>query len=97
MSGIYIPDIKAPKNCDNCIFQDWSNINQFYVCDAVQKRNPILFNGNTTRNVDAVRSGRADNCPLIPVPDHGKMIIRDGVVIEKDGSTDVRDYGKEII
>jgi len=32
----------------------------------------------------------------ITVPDYGKMIIRDGVVIERDGSTDVRDYGKEI-
>lgn len=35
------------------------------------------------------------DCPLVPVPAHGKMIIRDGEVIERDGSIDVRDYGKE--
>ena len=25
---------------------------------------------------------RIDNCPLIPVPDHGRLIIKDGEIIE---------------
>ena len=79
MSGIYIPNIKEPKDCDHCIYKDWSNFNQFYVCDAVQRGNPILFDGKETKSVAVMRNGRADNCPLVPVPDHGRLIDADAL------------------
>lgn len=82
MAGIYIPGMKMPSCCGDCPMCDLN----WELCRVTRKE---------IENVYA-DDGVAVFCPLVPVPDHGKMIIRDGVVIERDGSTDVRDYGNEI-
>lgn len=78
--GVYIKGMEMPTSCGFCMFENHTD-------DGYECR----INGCLTEY-----QKRPSDCPLVPVPAHGKMIIRDGAVIERDGSTDVRDYGKEI-
>ena len=77
--GVYIKGIEMPKNCDKCIYSAWSNFYQIYVCNAVRKNEPALFDGKQTKSTAVARSARADNCPLIPVPPHGRLIDADAL------------------
>ena len=63
MGGIYIPGMEMPKSCDVCRFA----IDGF--CYASGKV-----------NVSAVEDRQVTNyCPLIPVPEHGRLIDADAM------------------
>ena len=63
MSGIYIPGMEMPPSCYDCDFayqdQD-SEHNVYWTCAAVHKAACIYE--------------RRDDCPLVPVPEHGRLI-----------------------
>lgn len=80
--SVYIPGMKMPSNCEKCLYSSWSNFYQIYVCNAIRHYEPVLFDKKHVKSTATVRSGRADNCPLIPVPEHGDLIDRDK--LEKD-------------
>lgn len=79
MSDILIKGMDMPKNCEKCIYSAWSNFYQIYVCNAVRKNEPVLFDGKQTKSTAVARSARADNCPLVEVPAHGRLIDADAV------------------
>lgn len=81
--SVYIPGIEMPTNCDKCIYSAWSNFYQIYVCNAVRKSEPVLFDGKQTKSTAVARSARADNCPLVPVPPHGRLIDADALIQDK--------------
>lgn len=60
MSGIYIPGMEMPKVCHEC---------RLYEAD-------IYYCAIADRPLDVSNSeiGRCSFCPLIPVPDHGRLI-----------------------
>lgn len=65
MSGIYIPDMELPKSCSDCRFcaGKWC-----YVIPEYEWQ------------IDSCRPDRRpDWCPLIPVPDHGRLIDADAM------------------
>lgn len=80
--GIYI-NMEMPINCEKCIYSAWSNFYQIYVCNAVRKNEPVLFDGKQTESTAVVRSARADNCPLVPVPPHGRLIDADELLMHR--------------
>lgn len=85
MSGIYIPGMEMPTCCDRCIYSGWSNFYQIYICTARWRQSEneaLLFDKKRTNSVVTMRSGRADNCPLVPVPDHGRLVDKDTVCAE---------------
>lgn len=68
MSGIYIPGMKLPENCFLCPAHEWFDFggkNHGYQC-------PILRTTTCISNCEA-RTKRRDNCPMIPVPPHGRL------------------------
>ena len=77
--SVLIKGMEMPISCDKCIYSAWSNFYQIYVCNAVRKNEPVLFDGKQTKSTACVRSARADNCPLIPVPPHGRLIDADAL------------------
>lgn len=77
--GVYI-NMEMPTSCDKCLYSAWSNFYQIYVCNAIRKDEPVLFDGKQVKSTAVSRSGIADNCPLVPVPPHGRLI--DGDVAE---------------
>ena len=57
-----------PKNCFQCPAHEWFDFggeNHGYQC-------PILHTTKAVSNCEA-RTKRRDNCPLIPVPQHGRL------------------------
>ena len=99
MAGVYIPGMKMPSCCDRCIYSGWSNFYQVYICTArwqADEDEALLFDHKHTNSVATMRSGRADNCPLLPVPDHGDLIDRDKLMGEKLPNNRVY-YGDERI
>lgn len=80
MADIVIRGMEMPENCDKCIYSGWSNFYQIYVCNVVRKGNPLLFNGKQVKSTAIKRSGRAENCPLIALPEgHGRLVDADAL------------------
>ena len=73
MSGIYIKGMEMPKNCCQCPVN-------MELCKRGYKyllEHPELYDE------------RADDCPLIPVPDHGRLIDADALtetIIEQESN-----------
>ena len=64
MAGVYIKGMEMPMNCEECSIKSWDG--EDYVCP---------FSGVVTLSI-----GRQDSCPLIPVPDHGRLIDADKLI-----------------
>ena len=77
MSGVYIKGMEMPTSCHDCRFCGWSNFWQSYNCHMTKNHALLLFNGEKTNSDSKTRNGRADNCPITPVPDHGRLIDAD--------------------
>lgn len=64
MSGVYINGMEMPKNCADCPV----NMNICHRGYEYLLEHTELYDR------------RADNCPLIPVPDHGRLIDADALL-----------------
>lgn len=74
MSGIYIKGMKMPKSCDECKFFTWKRgIGNHCAINESITFHPTLDGLN-------VRYEKNGNCPLIAVPDHGRLIDADNAV-----------------
>lgn len=62
MAGIYIPVMEMPENCRECLFEDQYD---GYCCRINEKS----YNWGLTE--------RPSDCPLIPVPDHARLVEED--------------------
>lgn len=67
VSGIYIPGMEMPKNCYECPIR--RRMGLYIICSITKKEFSIA-------DVN-ILFYRLENCPLIPVPDHGDLIERD--------------------
>jgi len=65
MSGIYIPGMEMPTSCCACPFFK-SNMSKQLFCKA--------FGAFDRKDYDKLPLERMKNCPLIPVPEHGRLI-----------------------
>lgn len=72
MSGIYIPGIRKPLSCLRCPCSgtDEDGGKEFWICEITHR---VL---TTTELCD----NAPKDCPLVPVPDHGRLI--DGDIAE---------------
>lgn len=87
MSDVLIMGMKIPKSCYNCTYLHWSNFWQVYVCCAVLWEGAsVLINGNEVKSDIIIRSGRGDNCPLVEVPEHGRLIDADALLGQYNGN-----------
>ena len=68
MSGVYIKGMQMPKTCEECSLN--------YDCFACIVTG-IRFYGDSDFDPS---KGKLENCPLIPVPDHGRLIDADALI-----------------
>ena len=68
MSGIYIKGMEMPKSCASCYFK-YVAFEGLVKCDLA---------GHDFK--DYRETGYRDDCPLVPVPDHGDLIDRDALL-----------------
>lgn len=66
MSGIYISGMEMPTSCWLCHFQDCGNC--------------VLNNHKVVDNC-IMEDRRDEECPLIPVPEHGRLIDADAAKV----------------
>jgi len=82
MSGIYIPGMEMPKNCNECRFIEGDTMDG--LCHAANR----WLDDDEHWTWYAYPEGDIDtskpaNCPLVPVPDHGRLIDAD-MLMESD-------------
>ena len=70
MSGIYIKGMEMPYDCPVCPLSHWNAVGNFTGCE-IKKR---FFSP-----AEMLESGRPSFCPLVPVPDHGRLIDADAL------------------
>lgn len=69
--SILIKGMEMPTRCEDCFcFRHNAEYNYAYCIISSVK---VLGHGNA----------RLNNCPLVPVPPHGRLIIKDGEIIEQ--------------
>ena len=67
---ILIKGMEMPENCTLCPILTWYDGDGDYVCP---------FSG-----VSALNIGRQDDCPLVPVPPHGRLIDADALLASEN-------------
>ena len=65
MSGVYIKGMDVPPNCWWCPVKFWNDSE--YICPFSHK------------HINSGDADRHDDCPLLPVRDHGDLIDRDAM------------------
>lgn len=65
MSGVYIKGMDVPPNCWWCPVKFWNDSE--YICPFSHK------------HINSGDADRHDDCPLLPVHDHGDLIDRDAL------------------
>ena len=78
MSGVYIHGMDMPKNCDEC----WTKFHGFGWVEHDEEWGTFYCKAGK-----GFCSDPRTKCPLIPVPDHGRLI--DG---DKMAQKDISDY-----
>lgn len=73
MSGIYIPGMEMPTRCFACPLCDTD-------CCGISKGPYIEYR---EVDIEVANNGRPDWCPLVPVPDHGRLIDADAFIKQK--------------
>ena len=77
MSGIYIPDMEKPKCCFLCpLCYNTISIAKTGYCRLLFEENEAVEGGQVWRIISDVTE-LADFCPLVAVPDHGRLIDAD--------------------
>lgn len=79
MSGIYIKGMEMPKSCSDCFAEQ--RIGSDFGCGIIG-----FEDGNTT----CFTRERRKDCPLIPAPDHGRLVDADALrnkLYEEDAIT----------
>ncbi len=95
--SVLVKGMEMPKNCDECPYSSWSNFYQIYICNATRKHELVLFDRKQVKSTNTMRSGRADNCPLVPIPPHGRLIDADALKIMMPTIGDEYLYAREMI
>ena len=86
MSGVYIKGIQKPSQCGECKICNWIPIGEY---DLMLKC-PLL-----ERKVGFAT--RREDCPLIPVPDHGDLIDRDALLDAWDDNHTIPSEAAKVI
>ena len=92
MSGIYIKGMEMPKRCNECRFLEGDNMNG--LCHAADRwMDDEDYWAWYVYEEDDIDTDKPANCPLIAIPDHGRLVDADA--FEKfecnrcDGACDV--------
>ena len=72
--SVLIKGLIMPSCCDGCTFSDWSNLHQTASC-KLHDYDPC-FADHSREYTDK----RAEFCPLVEIPEHGRLIDADALL-----------------
>lgn len=73
--GIYLSNMEMPTNCEKCPFLDYEE-GFCFASGAEGKSGWYEF----TLRPGEIKDRRHDDCPLVPVPPHGRLIDADALI-----------------
>lgn len=76
--GVYIPGMEMPATCEKCPFLDYE---EGFCFASVVKHESGWY--ESTLCPGGIKDGRHDDCPLVPVPEHGRLIDADKIPYKK--------------
>ena len=88
MSGIYIPGMEMPDRCYACPMCSDTD------CCGISHGSYIEYRG---LDVEVAIDHRPDWCPLIPVPDHGRLIDADALLKDIAPTDEDEDNGAKLL
>ena len=88
--SILIKGLIMPSCCDGCTFSDWSNLHQTACC-KLHDYDPC-FADHSREYGDK----RADFCPLVEIPEHGRLIDADALKETLDYYIREANWGDEV-
>lgn len=81
--SVLVKGMEMPEKCANCP-----------ICVAMPLGDYVVYHKCALLNLLASKRGRRNDCPLIPIPPHGRLIDADALkrmdftkVVKKDGET----------
>ena len=79
--GVYLPNMEMPKSCWACACYHHKVDDGYYDYDVCQASGTVFNDGYASvtghkTHIDPFKQ-RLDNCPLVPVPPHGRLIDAD--------------------
>jgi len=80
MSGIYIPNMEMPTSCGYCPFKY-----------RTMEGDECMFNARSTEY-----QKRPDDCSLVPVPPHGRLIDADALMAKYGQRKPFMVFGEQI-
>ena len=80
--GVYIKGMEMPKNCCGCEFSAYTPTGSIPYCRRTRK----------DLAADVYFNKRDSDCPLIPVPPHGRLIDADALTISTAVPLDGKPY-----
>ena len=83
MSDLLIRGMEMPKNCCGCVFSWYTPTGKTPFCKRTGK----------DLTADVYFNKRSSDCPLVPVPPHGRLIDADALWVEINKICDRRDEG----
>lgn len=84
MSGVYISGMEMPTSCSVC-----------ELCGCYKEKKGDVYRCDITMRPVKFFEIRLDSCPLVPVPDHGRLIDADAMY--RKIKTECNPYGKPTI
>lgn len=74
--SVYIPGMKVPKDCPMCPMAHWNGYGEFTGCEIVAGKKYA----DKTDPEYMKSASRPDWCPLVHVPEHGRLIDADALI-----------------
>ncbi len=85
--SVLINGMEMPKCCEECVagaYEYNDNDERCFVCGFIKSQHPWECEHVEIDGIDTTKA-RADFCPLIEVPPHGRLILENGEEYEIDG------------
>lgn len=73
--SLIIKGMKMPNTCEECEFASWSNLCQTMWCNRIEEPTGEDYSKD-------YKVKRADYCPLVELPPHGRLIDADALIHE---------------
>ena len=87
--SVIVKNMEMPDRCGRCFFVRWSNLYQTARCTLTQE---ACFENFSTD----YKNRRADFCPLVEIPPHGRLIDADKFKADYSMKNDCTECEKEL-
>ena len=94
MSGVYVKGMAMPESCRKCKLMMNCDECEGWKCYCLPLSKTIGYLEKFRDEPYVLTDKRHEDCPLVPVPDHGRLIDADAILNSKGVGTQIAGWGK---